>query len=117
MGPRAQASGLTIAPPHFPPSIIDRVKTRDPASVDGASPNASLNPFLGKHILVLSGADDQLVPWSASKRFVDTLQVGNGTKKVIVQENTGHECTPRMVEELASFVWQHGMNRSTKSSI
>jgi len=118
MGPRAQASGLTVTPPHFPASFIDYVKTHDPSSAEVSSDDPSQNPFIGKHILVLSGADDQLVPWSASKKFVDALQVGNGTKKVVVEERAGHECTPRMVQTLASFVWKHGMKRaqSTTSS-
>jgi predicted esterase len=106
-----------VAPPHFPDSFMSCVKIRDPSSVEASSPNPSQNPFIGKHVLVLSGADDRLVPWSASKKFVEALQVGKGTKKVIVEENAGHECTPRMVQELAGFVWEHGVKGSIKSSV
>ena len=116
MGPRAQASGLTVAPPQFPASFIDYLKTHDPSSAEVSSHNPSQNPFIGRYILVLSGADDQAVPWAASKKFVDALQVGNGMKKVVVEENVGHECTPHMVQELASFVWEYGVNRSFRSS-
>ena len=95
---------------------MDYVKTRDPSSAAMSSHDPSQNPFIGKHILVLSGADDRLVPWFASKKFVDALQVGDGTKRVVVEENAGHECTQRMVQELASFVWKHGVNRPGRSS-
>ncbi|KAF8575436.1 alpha/beta-hydrolase [Ramaria rubella] len=110
MGPRAQASGLSVAPPHFPASFLEYIKTQDPSSTDPSSSDPRQNPFLNKHILVLSGAVDPVVPWIASEKFVRALQVGNGTKKVIVEENAGHECTPYMVKELASFVWEHGVH-------
>lgn len=116
MGPRAHASGFTVSPPHFPPSLMDHVKIHDPSSVEASSDDPSLNPFIGKHVLVLCGAMDKLVPWSASKKFVDELQVGSGTKKVVVEENAGHECTPLMVQELTSFVWEHGVKCTFKSS-
>ena len=63
------------------------------------------NPFLGKKILVLSGADDTLVPWVASEKFVGGLVVGgSGVKKVVVQKGVGHACTPEMVAEAAQFL-------------
>ncbi|KAF8510957.1 Alpha/Beta hydrolase protein [Hysterangium stoloniferum] len=116
MRPRAEASGFSTEAPVFPPSLIEYIRHHDPGSVDSASHDPSRNPFLGKHILVLSGAADTLVPWSASKRFVDELQVGSGTKRVFLEEGAGHECTPKMVQELASFVWEHALKISPRAN-
>ena len=118
--PRAKASGFSTGPPTFPSSLVEYIKVHDPSSIlnDPSSlVDPSQNPFFGKHVLVLSGADDKLVPWSASKRFVDELQVGpGGTKKVIVEEGAGHECTPQMVRELARFVWEHALQPVVESA-
>lgn len=79
------------------------VDAYDPASF-AFRENDATNPFLGKRILVLSGAADKLVPWTASQEFVEGLEVGNGVKKVVLEENVGHECTPTMIREAALFV-------------
>lgn len=48
---------------------------------------------------------DPLVPWDASKKFVEELVVGQkGVKKVFVQPNTGHTCSMKMVEEMIEFL-------------
>lgn len=87
--------------------MITLINTSDPASKDFKSLNSS-NPFLGKKILVLSGKEDPLVPWSASEAFVDALEVGpEGVKKVFVQEGVGHDCTKEMVGEAAGFIGQY----------
>jgi predicted esterase len=75
----------------------------------------SSNPFIGKKILVLSGGEDTLVPWSMSHAFVEGLEVGEmGVKKVVIQENTGHECTNEMVEEMAVFIRAEVLARKYK---
>jgi len=118
MGPRASASGFSISAPHFPPSLLSYIKIHDPCSVDASSSDPSVNPFLGKDILVLCGAEDKLVPWAASKEFVEKLEVGSaGTKEVIVEEGAGHECTAKMVQALGKFVWKHALSVSPKASI
>lgn len=59
---------------------------------------------MGKKVLVLSGGIDTLVPWAASKQFVENLWVGNGgVKRVLVVPDAGHECTAAMVAEAAQF--------------
>jgi predicted esterase len=66
------------------------------------------NPFLGKRVLVLSGEIDRLVPWDASKEFVERLEVGqDGVKKVSLYRGVGHECTDEMVKEMAEFISNH----------
>lgn len=43
-----------------------------------------------KHILVLSGKDDELVPWKASKKFIAALEAVSD----IVEPQTGDTATP-----------------------
>lgn len=64
-----------------------------------------MSAFKGKRVRVLSGADDKLVPWTASKEFVEALDVGsNGVKEVTVYPGVGHEVTPDMVRDSAKFI-------------
>lgn len=100
---RAQLSGLPFAPPHYPPQLKAYVDAYDPASFPFRTKDGP-NPFLGRKILVLSGAKDTLVPWTASKEFIDGLEVGDGEKQIFLEENAGHECTPVMVQKAAVFV-------------
>jgi len=109
MGERAVKNGLAAGPPYFPDSLVALVQRDDPASAPYASQGAE-NPFLGKKVLVLSGADDKLVPWTASAEFVQELELGEGgVKKVVVAPGVGHECTPEMVKEMAQFVWEEAL--------
>lgn len=103
---RAQQRSLSANAPYFPETLREFITKHDPAS----APHTGIsdgNPFLGKHVLVLSGAADPLVPWIYSQKFVDELEVGEtGSKRVFVQEGARHEVTPEMRAEAASFVWQ-----------
>jgi len=100
---RAQLAGVPFEAPYYPLHLKAYVDACDPASFAFQEKDAT-NPFLGKRILVLSGAKDELVPWTASQEFVKGLEVGNGVKKVVLEENTGHECSPTMIREAALFV-------------
>jgi hypothetical protein len=97
---------VPFSPPFFPESFKALIERTNPASSAylEASP---ANPFLGKHILVLSGEIDPLVPWGASEKFVEGLEVGEGqgcVKRVSVHLGVKHHCTEAMVMEMASFV-------------
>ena len=84
--------------------MLKLIETSDPGSKNHTTLDAS-NPFLGKKILILSGEKDRLVPWAASEKFVEGLEVGlGGEKKVILQKGVGHKCTDEMVEEAARFI-------------
>ncbi|KAF8149806.1 hypothetical protein B0H34DRAFT_678769 [Crassisporium funariophilum] len=94
---RAQTSKIPFEVLYIPASLLDLIRTIDPAWKD------SSNPFLGKKVLILSGEEDTLVPWTASSDFVNGLEVGkDGLKKVIVQKGVGHKCTKEMVKEAAT---------------
>lgn len=101
---RAQNGNISYNAPYIPPSLTSVIGRLDPAS-QKYSANDTSNPFFGKKILVLSGKEDKLVPWVASDKFVDKLQVGeSGIKEVVVAEGVGHECTKTMVELAGRFV-------------
>ena len=92
-----------------PDTLLSLIQCNDPASVPYLATDSS-NPFIGKKILVLAGAEDPLVPWSASQEFVQGLYLGeNGVKEVVVQEGAKHETTPEMVQHLVRFVRKHSL--------
>lgn len=89
---------------YLPESLRQLIKRSDPAQMPYRALD-STNPFLGKKVFVLSGAADKLVPWATSKEFVDNLEVGQqGTKRVFLQDGTGHKCTKEMVGLVVQFV-------------
>lgn len=101
---RANSSGVSLEAPYMPASFSKLVESVDPASKDFTSTKAH-NPFIGKKILVLSGEEDPLVPWVASKKFVERLEVGaQGSKRVFLQKGVGHACTEEMVAEAGRFI-------------
>ncbi|PCH42540.1 alpha/beta-hydrolase [Wolfiporia cocos MD-104 SS10] len=107
---RAEKNGIPWEPPYIPKSLLDLIQSQDAASAPYRATDVS-NPFLGKKILVLSGADDPLVPWTASKEFVDNLSVGkDGIKEVILAPGVGHKCTPEMVEAMSKFIWEQALS-------
>ena len=115
---RANTSLVPFQAPKIPNSLISLVNKSDPASQDFKSLDPTSNPFFGKKILVLSGKEDILVPWSASEAFVDALEVGpEGVKKVFLQQGVGHDCTKEMVAEAVSFIGQHMLMVRTPASL
>lgn len=107
MKQRAHKCAIPFEAPHVPKSLISLINKDDPASKDFKSLNSS-NPFFGKKILILSGKEDPLVPWSVNKSFVDALEVGpEGVKKVSVKEGVEHTCTDEMVDDAAAFIGQY----------
>ena len=106
---RAKAHKLPCGPPYIPDALLEHIKRADPAAAPYTARGAS-NPFWGKKILVLSGKDDKIVPWSAAKGVVEALEVGeHGVKEVIVEPGVGHDFSPAMVKEAARFVWEHAL--------
>jgi hypothetical protein len=77
-----------------------------------ASDTAPATAFVGKRILVLAGADDKLVPWETSRRFVEALDVGQGGRKMVtVVPGVKHEFTGGMREEMCQFFWEEALVR------
>ena len=59
---------------------------------------------------MLSGADDPIVPWEASRAFVGALDVGrSGRKVVVVVGGVKHEFTEGMREEMFRFFWEEAL--------
>ncbi|KAI0059195.1 alpha/beta-hydrolase [Artomyces pyxidatus] len=114
IGFRAKSSGVPLAPPFMPASLRARIQADDPVANAFRSLEPGENPFLGKRILVLSGEADTLVPWIASKEFVEGLEVGDGKKKVMVMSGVGHEYTKTMMLELFQFFWEEALLARSK---
>ncbi|KAH8981586.1 Alpha/Beta hydrolase protein [Lactarius hatsudake] len=94
--------GIPRTAPYFPESLRALVRAYDPTT---APPGA----FVGKRILALSGADDTFVPWSASRAFMEALDVGpRGKKKVMVLPGK-HRCTDEMRDEMFQFFWEEAL--------
>ncbi|KAL5633088.1 hypothetical protein ACGC1H_003548 [Rhizoctonia solani] len=64
------------------------------------------NPYLNKQILAIVGAQDSMVPILPTLQFLDRINVGPlGTKRLVIQEGVGHQCTQEMIVQMAEFVW------------
>ncbi|KAJ7178722.1 Alpha/Beta hydrolase protein [Mycena crocata] len=103
MEPRAKAQGISVAPPHFPEGLVKVIRAASPTALPYTS-NGNENPFMGKHVLVLAGGSDPLVPWTASQAFVNGLEVGPGTKEYVVFDGVAHEVPPQMVEAVVAYI-------------
>ena len=103
MEQRAEPLGVARTPPYFPASLRALVRAHDTVSAPAAV-------FVGKRVLVLSGAEDRLVPWEASRTFVDALDVGRGGRKeVSVLPGVKHEFSDGMREEMFRFFWEEAL--------
>ncbi|KII84049.1 hypothetical protein PLICRDRAFT_46391 [Plicaturopsis crispa FD-325 SS-3] len=114
---RAKNSSRTLSPPTLPSTLRALILRRDPASTPYTSPDTALNPFIGKRVLVCSGADDKLVRWEYSREFVEGLNVGEGeegggAKRVVLQEGVGHAVTEEMLAEAAGWIYEYAVKAS-----
>ena len=102
-------NGIPFEPPYIPQTFLSIVTQKDAVTAPYSTADSS-NPLYGKKILVLAGAEDKMVPWSASKTFVDRLDVGpDGLKEVILEQGIGHECTKEMVRVMSQFIWEQAL--------
>ena len=101
MEQRAEHRGVPRTAPHFPASLRALVRAHN---------SVAAQPFAGKRVLVLAGADDGLVPWEASRAFVEALDVGRGGRKeVVVVPGVQHEFTDGMRDVMFRFFWEEAL--------
>lgn len=61
-------------------------------------------------MLVLSGADDKIVPWEVARDCVEAVDVGrSGRKEVVVVGGAKHEFTEEMREVMFRFFWEEAL--------
>lgn len=102
---RARYLGIPRTPPYFPLSLRELVRVNDTVP-------APVPAFAGKRLLVLAGGDDRLVPWEASRAFVEALDVGQtGRKVVMVVPGVKHELTDDMRELMFAFFCEEALIR------
>lgn len=114
---RTRTSFVANAPPYVPNSLKALVERIDPARTAYDSFDAGKNPFWGKKIYVLSGANDKLVLWDWNEDFLRGLVVGepSGQRgemeglKIHRRPGVGHEVTEEMVEEAGEWIWRWGI--------
>ncbi|GAA6062521.1 hypothetical protein JCM10212_001571 [Sporobolomyces blumeae] len=99
---------LPVSGPFFPSTFVSLLDRVDPSNLPIES------TWKGKKVLVLSGQDDELVPFEkgGTSAFVERLRTEAGLDRldVWVQPNTGHACTPEMMARSTEFVWKHGLS-------
>jgi hypothetical protein len=100
---RAERLNVPRTPPYIPVSLRALVRAND---------TVPTTAFTGKRVLVLAGADDKLVPWETSRRFIEAIDVGRGGRKVVmVVPGVKHEFSDRMREEMFHFLWEEVLVR------
>ncbi|QRW23331.1 alpha/beta hydrolase family protein [Rhizoctonia solani] len=104
---RAEGLGLALAPPYLPASLRREMERATPR----------VDAFKGKDVLVMSGADDMLVPFeeSGSREFTQRLKDAAicRTLEVWVQPETGHTCSIEMIDRAKDFIWTNGIQPHT----
>jgi predicted esterase len=99
---RLQDTNPLHAPSRLSPSFIRVLQRDDPGSI--LRKTGHIPSSLKKPILVLSGKDDPLIPWSASETFITLLK--SPTLTVNVYDGVGHTVTPQMQQDFKQWFIQ-----------
>ncbi|KAH7345620.1 Alpha/Beta hydrolase protein [Rhizoctonia solani] len=95
-----------LAPPYLPASLKREMERATPR----------VEAFRGKDVLVMSGAEDTLVPFeeSGSREFTQRLADAGVCRslEVWVQPETGHTCSVEMINRAKDFIWTNGIQRN-----
>ncbi|KAG9128386.1 hypothetical protein FRC07_014800 [Ceratobasidium sp. 392] len=102
---RSSSPGVPLVSSYMSSSIRNYIIKNDPVSRK-RSPSQQTS-FMNKHVLALAGAQDGMIPLLATRAFLDRIDVGPaGTKRLVIQQGVGHQCTREMVREMAKLVWK-----------
>ncbi|KAG8700738.1 hypothetical protein FRC08_004474 [Ceratobasidium sp. 394] len=102
---RSNSGALPLVSSYIPSSIRGHIIKHDPVSRKRNVLQERV--FMNKHILALAGAQDGMIPLLATRSFLDRIDVGPaGTKRLVIQQGVGHQCTKEMVKEMAELVWK-----------
>lgn len=102
---RLQNSDPTVAPSKLSKSFVQVLDRDDPGSMFRAAGEIPA-VLIRKPILVLSGKDDILVPWSASDSFINVLQKVSTDITVTVYDGVGHAFTTQMMHDFKNWLMQ-----------
>lgn len=112
------AANPSSPPPIFPQTLQNLLLRTDPINSPHTSDDPTQNPFWTKRLLVLTGADDDVVPSALGDKFYQGLVVGpKGVKRRIVQDGVGHRCSREMIGRAAEFLWECGMSEEVKGDV
>ena len=116
LGHHAKRVGIPLSPPYFPSSLHALIRAHAATTTTtagepvGLGDPASASVYSGKRLLVLSGADDSIVPWEVARVGVEALDVGRtGRKEVVLVRGAKHELTDEMRGVLFRFFWEEAL--------
>jgi hypothetical protein len=100
---RLKRSGLPLEPPYLPPSFLRILERDDPGTI--LRTTKEIPAILKeKHILVLAGAVDTLVPWTACTTFIAALQQQSNTIQIKQYDGLGHIAYhPEMMKDFCNW--------------
>lgn len=102
---RSNSTTLPLVSSYITSATRSHILKHDPVSYHPKS--TRMNPFMDKHILALAGARDEMITLPATRRFMDRINVGpSGSKRLVIQQGVGHQCTREMVGEMTELVWR-----------
>ena len=100
---RLKKSGLPIEPPYLPLSFVRVLERDDPGTIFRQT-NEIPEPLKRKRILVLSGKEDNLVPWTASDSFITALRKQSPSVEIKVYPGIGHKFPPIMRNDFETWL-------------
>jgi len=119
LGHHAKRVGIPMSPPYLPLSLHALIRAHAATTTTttttagrpvGLGDPAPASVYNGKRLLVLSGADDSIVPWEVARVGVEALDVGRtGRKEVVLVRGAKHELTNEMREVLFRFFWEEAL--------
>jgi Prolyl oligopeptidase family len=102
---RLRRSKLPVEPPYLPRSFLRILQRDDPGTI--LRMKNEIHPSLQrKHILVLAGKEDTLVPWTACTKVISQLQQQSKNVKVKQYEGVGHSYHPEMMKDFYNWLLQ-----------
>lgn len=103
---RLRRSRLPVEPPYLPRSFLHILERDDPGTILRMK-NEIPSSLKWKHILVLAGEEDNLVPWTTCTKFISRLQQESENIQVKQYAGVGHiPYHPEMMKDFYTWFLQ-----------
>lgn len=96
----------------WPTALDELVRSSDPV-------NLPLSVWVNKHLLVMSGKKDPVVPYKhgGSAAFVEKLKTSGVKVDVLLDEDAGHKTTVKMVNRMVDWLWSEVLHHGGASTL